>query len=740
MEGNNRTNFSYLNRDGEWPGFHRSGLELLNDGALRLHSVPLFDGDLPDELHDAPDPSGPAGIAAAPDGSIFYSDPAGNRIIRIDGCDGSTDVVRCIARETGSPVGLKTPRGLLIPKYRPSLFVADSGNSRIQVFDLDTFQLVDVWGQTDKAHGVSPNAGPGRFDTPWALDADDKGAIYVVDWGNARVRKFNRAGTLVPSFWDTMKQAGLLEKPSGISVASKAGHTRLYVLDESKLCIFVFDQDGNPVSDSGGNPISFGTGLLSKPMGLAASDDAVYVGDNQRRRILVFKHEDDYGFAGEAVGYQGPIAALALDGKGHLLVHSGLDVAPFSLAIDEGFQNKGALWSGPIRVRELPVRWHRLQALMSRTGSGARLRLFVHTADDQTDQPVVNFAADDPFADLRWRPASSEPFTNLDDLYIGGDAATYVWVGALFSSDGVSTAVLSQLRVEFDHETYLKHLPAIYGEPSPCGDFLTRFLSLFETFFDGTERTIAEIARFFDPAVIPSEFLSWLAGWLALELDEDWDEARKRELIAEAFQIYGRRGTARGLREALRLYAGVDAIIEEPIRYAQWWALPRESASCECSDGSQASNEPKWEGTENSILGVSTSLAGAEPQGAVVGSTAILDQSYLISSEEYGSPLFVDLADRFTVQIYRGQLSCPETLARVHDVIRREKPAHTDYHLCVIEPRLRAGYQARVGIDTVVSGPPLPSALDEASEIVLGGQPAGRAGSGNMIGITARVG
>jgi hypothetical protein len=94
-------------------------------------------------------------------------------------------------------------------------------------------------------------------------------------------------------------------------------------------------------------------------------------------------------------------------------------------------------------------------------------------------------------------------------------------------------------------------------------------------------------------------------------------------------------------------------------------------------------------------------LAPAHPQGAVLGSTATLDQSHLITNEEFGAPLFEDVAHQFSVQVYRSQLQCEQTLPKVHAVIEAEKPAHTSYHLCIIEPRLRVDFQARLGIDKI---------------------------------------
>jgi phage tail-like protein len=741
-----------LNRDGRWPDFQWQGLELREDGALQLHTLPRLEGELLIELSTAQMPKGPAGIAVAADGTIYFSDSAGHKILRIDGCDGELTGVPCIGNQGGAPTQLHTPCGLLIPRHRSSLFVVDSGNHRIQVFDPASWQLLDIWGWTQAAGEPKPSAEPGRFNTPWTVAGDDDGNVYVVDYGNERIQKFNPVGEVVPAFWENLRALGL-KGPVDIAVAAVGQTTNLYVVAQNTDAtwkVFVCDTEGRSVRDADGDPVTFGEGQLLEPMGIAAGAGAVYVGDNNLRRVLVFKRDESkqdgsFMLAGDAVGYQGPIAALALNSQGSLLVHTGTALAPVRLAVNRGYSARGVMWNPKaIKVRDHEVQWHRLQAVMEKLAAGAHLRLFVYTADDPAEAPVVAPKDTDPFKDQKWRPLlnAPDPFSDVTDLFIGGKPARYLWIGALLSGDGRKTPIVSQMRVEFDHETYLHHLPAIYRAQTPCGDFLKHFLALFESFLAETEGRINALSVLFDPAAVPSEFLPWLAGWLALELDEDWDEAQRRQMIAAAFDRYSRRGTAIGLRESLRLFAGVEAIVEEPILNAAWWALPAEQASCK--DEPKKSKEKLWNATENSILGFTTMLAPAHPQGAVLGTTATLDQSHLITNEEFGAPLFEDVAHQFSVQVYRGQMKCPETLSEVHAVIQRDKPAHTDYHLCIIEPRMRVGFQARVGIDTVVSGPPQAAGLGEVDAggrgLVLGGEPTGRVGVESRVGIATRVG
>jgi hypothetical protein len=77
------------------------------------------------------------------------------------------------------------------------------------------------------------------------------------------------------------------------------------------------------------------------------------------------------------------------------------------------------------------------------------------------------------------------------------------------------------------------------------------------------------------------------------------------------------------------------------------------------------------------------------------------------------------------------------------DALRRaidaEKPAHTDYHLCFADARMRVGFQARLGIDAIVAGGPPPLRLGDAvlgQDSFVGDAPAG----GARVGAGARLG
>ena len=107
--------------------------------------------------------------------------------------------------------------------------------------------------------------------------------------------------------------------------------------------------------------------------------------------------------------------------------------------------------------------------------------------------------------------------------------------------------------------SYLQYLPAIYSQ----GDFMGRFLMIFESILGPVEGVMDNISNYFDAGTAPKELLPWLASWVNLALDETWPLERRRELVGSAVELFRDRGTRRGLREYLRVYSGVEPRITE---------------------------------------------------------------------------------------------------------------------------------------------------------------------------------
>jgi len=103
-------------------------------------------------------------------------------------------------------------------------------------------------------------------------------------------------------------------------------------------------------------------------------------------------------------------------------------------------------------------------------------------------------------------------------------------------------------------------LPAIYQEEDP---FTMRLTEAFDAVLAPIFSTLDNLPAYFDPALTPPDFLGWLASWVALELDETWDLARRRQAVASGVDLLRRRGTAVGLADELRLATGAEVEVLE---------------------------------------------------------------------------------------------------------------------------------------------------------------------------------
>lgn len=711
-------NFLHLNTDDEWSNFpHRYGLEMGDDGSVALATLPALHAPLPPGIATAPAPHAPAGVAVTPSGELFFTDPESHSLFRI-ACDGMVEGVPCIGAGDAGTGSFRQPRGLAFHAARGLLLVADSGNHRIRLIDPVGFRIAGTWGH---APGSQPALGssPGSFHSPWSVAVDADGFAYVAERGNRRVQKLDVDGRPVPSFAARVSGAGVADP---IAVAVSGGGIR--VLDATNRDVVVFDADGAVLDTLPG--AAPGTALC-----MAVDARGVYFGDNDRRRVT--RVLGDGGPAGDALGYEGPVAALALDEE-RLWIHPGPGFSPLALSARGAHARTGILWGGPFRVDGRSHAWHELRAIGDAPGSGSGIEFYIHESDVEPDPATVPegpATVSDVFSPTTWRPL---PQRGLEGLIRG--RSRYFWLGARLRSEGLTSPRLEQIRVSYDPETYIRHLPAIYRRqdylPRGLRDERSRpeleaLLSLFESVYCDVEALIRDLPRYFDPGTAPEGWLPWLAGWLALELPEEWAPDRKRRAIADAFAAYALRGTREGLRSSLRAWTGMDARIEEPIAMGGWWLLP---------DGSVTDGDP----VRGSRLGVTTVLAAAEPDGAVVGSTAVVERSHLQNGGAFGAPVFDDVAHRFTVQIYGASGLSEGALERVREVIEREKPAHVAYRICDIEPRMRVGYQAVLGVDTVVAAPAGDETASPEGVLGLGGARSGRVGARSKIGMSTRLG
>ncbi|RFU18906.1 phage tail protein I [Geodermatophilus marinus] len=111
-------------------------------------------------------------------------------------------------------------------------------------------------------------------------------------------------------------------------------------------------------------------------------------------------------------------------------------------------------------------------------------------------------------------------------------------------------------------------LPGLYQDD----DLVQRLCAALDEVLAPVVTTLDCLPAYLDPATAPADLVDWLAGWVGVALD-DVPPARRRRLVATAAVVHRRRGTLRGVREALTAWFGVAAEVTES-GGAAWSAEP----------------------------------------------------------------------------------------------------------------------------------------------------------------------
>lgn len=172
--------------------------------------------------------------AAVDDDLLYVTDTNNNRVVVLDNITGA--LIDSWAGEPGS--SLSGPHGIAVDPVSGSIFVADTFNNRIVKRALDG--AVNSWGEY--------GSGEGQFDQPRGV-AVAGGYVYVADTGNDRVQVFNAAdGAYVTQFGGSGSAEGRLKYPMGVSALSVGDRTLVYVADTGNHRVQVFEPAMAPTS------------------------------------------------------------------------------------------------------------------------------------------------------------------------------------------------------------------------------------------------------------------------------------------------------------------------------------------------------------------------------------------------------------------------------------------------------------------------------------------------------------
>lgn len=175
-----------------------------------------------------------------------------------------------------------------------SIYVADSKNNRICVFDSDGRFLFEFGGLGVRKPlpGIKATWKPGLLDYPLGMDVDDAGNLYVADFYNNQIQVFTARGEPIRVFPDPTKRtgkgsSGIGGKGIAVTDVDVRGRT-VYATDTYQ--IFSFDTSGALLGQF--SKPGTGSADLSHPNGIAtAPDGTIYVADTNHSRVLAFTPE-----------------------------------------------------------------------------------------------------------------------------------------------------------------------------------------------------------------------------------------------------------------------------------------------------------------------------------------------------------------------------------------------------------------------------------------------------------------
>lgn len=596
------------------------------------------------------------------------------------------------------------------------IFVIDSATSRIFNGDVDgasAHELAAVGGR---------GSGPRQFAGARGLAILSDGSFAVLD------AKLKRVSVFTPDPFALTAVIALASnsQPVGIAVGY---HDALLIVDAAQKTILDFDREGHPRK-------SIGENQLTSPAAVAASEKTIAVLDGSSIALFAangaltrvplpagFRYEslafDEYGalYAGAlplkgaegsilriaienaapviagfgAMGLEGRVVGLAnLTGKGLIaIVYNATTRSSSIWLVDTRGSSAplGVFTSNPLDSRIDRCSWHRIVCEGS-VPPGTSITLETVTAAKASD---LDWATAAP----RVLTVSGDDTAKLTDpdFLVQSGPGRFLRFRLTFRSSVPASPIVTGIRVEFPRQSYLQYLPAVLQEDPESRFFLDRFLSLFQTYFDGQDDRIDGFSTLFNPAAAPSQYLGWLAAIVAQPLDPAWTIDKRREMLAGLFQYdpvknfvtgrYPSRGTPTQVAQDVADYSGVESVgILEHYKLRTWL---NDSGKLPLDGTSRLWSRDIYQRLQVAVY-------------SQLGYFRLLDEP-----EPALEPLAWG-AHKFSVFFRSDAYTLAATRDKVALAVEMAKPAHTQAMLCPVLPRFRVEYQSTIGIDTVLAG------------------------------------
>jgi len=272
----------------------------------------------------------PRAIAAGPDDDLYVADSRNHRILHISTSGELLHEWGTFAdNSTGTaPIGqFYEPWGVAVGPDG-SVYVTDTWNHRVQKFTKEGKPLT-MWGQYGQPLPDDPKS-KGYFWGPRGIAVDSRGSVFVADTGNKRIVVFDADGKYVTEFGTPGLDPGQFDEPVGVAVAQDGTvfvtdtwnqRVQSFMPDESGTYYFPLQQwDVEAWSGLNNNVQS----LDNKPLLAVGPDKHVFITDPEGYRVIEFTDSGqfvrawgDYGVGANEIGLA---AGVTVDPSGFIWV------------------------------------------------------------------------------------------------------------------------------------------------------------------------------------------------------------------------------------------------------------------------------------------------------------------------------------------------------------------------------------------------------------------------------------
>jgi DNA-binding beta-propeller fold protein YncE len=270
---------------------NRRGLLPVNDDEVRYVEAGRYPGSYEENVYYRQ----PTAVLPLEDGSVWVVAYGSNEILRLD-VNGLA-----IERKRGPLTGFDRPYDLVRSGDR--LYLTEYRGGRISVLNASGDWLSYIG---------SRGLGEGNLLGPQNLTVDEDGYLYVVDYGNRRVVKFDPEGNYILSFGREAQSSrgsfpGLLS-PTGI--AARDG--LIYTADGALKRIFIHDSNGTYRGE-------LAIQNLTGPESLCFLSDGRLLAADTNRVLLIDPHSAVVRVLGTAGNSRLRITGAAMDANGNIL-------------------------------------------------------------------------------------------------------------------------------------------------------------------------------------------------------------------------------------------------------------------------------------------------------------------------------------------------------------------------------------------------------------------------------------